>query len=137
LTKSNLPRSFVCAVGVVLFPKLAGRSSAHHDRGGHPRMMPIGCGNTCSDMGSIGQRFRVRAEQHLELILGGEAALANPALGADCVAHARMFFNRPDFGFASAVAPTFRALPSRSHVRRATSRLRGNGHNDLQHPTAF
>lgn len=41
----------------------------------------------------------------------GELALANRALGADCVAHARMFFNRPDFDLASAVAPTFVLCP--------------------------
>jgi len=41
----------------------------------------------------------------------GEKALANPALGADCVAHARMFFNRPDFNLGSAVAPTFALRP--------------------------
>ena len=41
----------------------------------------------------------------------GEKALANPALGADCVMHARMFFNRPDFDLASAAAPTFSLSP--------------------------
>lgn len=41
----------------------------------------------------------------------GKAALANHALGEDCVAHARMFFNRPDFDLASAQAPTYALLP--------------------------
>lgn len=41
----------------------------------------------------------------------GARALANLALGADCVAHARVFFNRPDFDLASAVAPTFALCP--------------------------
>lgn len=41
----------------------------------------------------------------------GRAALAKPALGEDCVAHARMFFNRPDFDLASAQAPTFTLCP--------------------------
>jgi hypothetical protein len=41
----------------------------------------------------------------------GQKALANPALGAGCVAHARMFFNRPDFDLASAVAPSFMLCP--------------------------
>ncbi|GGE05802.1 hypothetical protein GCM10011515_26670 [Tsuneonella deserti] len=41
----------------------------------------------------------------------GEKALANPEMGADCVAHARMFFNRPDFDLASAVAPNFALCP--------------------------
>lgn len=41
----------------------------------------------------------------------GQAALANRALGEDCVAHARMFFNRPDFDLATAQAPTFALCP--------------------------
>lgn len=41
----------------------------------------------------------------------GKHALANPALGADCVAHARMFFNRPGFDLASAQPPTFALVP--------------------------
>jgi hypothetical protein len=41
----------------------------------------------------------------------GQAAIADPALGADCVAHARMFFNRPAFDLASAVSPTFVLMP--------------------------
>lgn len=51
----------------------------------------------------------------------GEKALANPALGTDCVMHARMFFNRPDFDLASAVAPTFALCPEGAmydHLRR-------------------
>lgn len=40
-----------------------------------------------------------------------ERAIADPALGADCVAHARMFSNRPAFGLASAVPPTFALMP--------------------------
>jgi hypothetical protein len=41
----------------------------------------------------------------------GRHALANPALGADCVAHAQMFFNRPAFDLASAHPPTFALVP--------------------------
>jgi hypothetical protein len=41
----------------------------------------------------------------------GQAALANRTLGDDCVAHARMFFNRPDFDLATAQAPTFALCP--------------------------
>jgi hypothetical protein len=41
----------------------------------------------------------------------GQVALANRALGEDCVAHARMFFNRPDFDLATAQAPTFALCP--------------------------
>lgn len=42
----------------------------------------------------------------------GARALADKALGADAVAHARMFFNRPDFDLATAQAPTFAVAPS-------------------------
>jgi hypothetical protein len=35
------------------------------------------------------------------------AAIADTALGADCVAHARMFFNRPDFDLVNAVPGSF------------------------------
>jgi hypothetical protein len=41
----------------------------------------------------------------------GQVAMANRALGEDCVAHARMFFNRPDFDLASAKALTFALCP--------------------------
>lgn len=41
----------------------------------------------------------------------GETALADMALGVDCVAHARMFFNRPDFDLASAVPGSFALAP--------------------------
>ncbi|QDX26985.1 nucleotidyl transferase AbiEii/AbiGii toxin family protein [Sphingomonas suaedae] len=41
----------------------------------------------------------------------GAQAIADPALGAACVAHARMFFNRPAFDLASAVPPTFTLMP--------------------------
>jgi Nucleotidyl transferase AbiEii toxin, Type IV TA system len=41
----------------------------------------------------------------------GGAALADRDLGADCVRHARMFFDRPDYDLASAVAGTFAILP--------------------------
>lgn len=41
----------------------------------------------------------------------GQRAIADTVLGADCVAHARMFFNRPDFDLASARRPTFVLTP--------------------------
>ncbi|MNY52946.1 hypothetical protein D3C86_1886670 [compost metagenome] len=41
----------------------------------------------------------------------GRFALEDPALGADCVAHARMFFNRPDFDLVTAQSPTFALSP--------------------------
>ncbi|MGX1787058.1 nucleotidyl transferase AbiEii/AbiGii toxin family protein [Bosea sp. NPDC055332] len=41
----------------------------------------------------------------------GAAALQDPDLGADCVAHARMFFDRSDFDLASAVPGSFALAP--------------------------
>jgi hypothetical protein len=41
----------------------------------------------------------------------GAAAIKDPELGADCVAHARMFFNRSDFDLASAVPGSFALAP--------------------------
>jgi hypothetical protein len=43
----------------------------------------------------------------------GQRALKDRALGEDCVAHARMFFNRPDFDLASAQPPTFVLCPEK------------------------
>ena len=41
----------------------------------------------------------------------GKRAIKDTALGEDCVAHARMFFNRPDYDLASATRPTFALTP--------------------------
>jgi len=41
----------------------------------------------------------------------GQKALQDRELGIDCVAHARMFFNRPDFDLATAATPTFSIRP--------------------------
>jgi hypothetical protein len=41
----------------------------------------------------------------------GQRALKDRALGADCVAHARMFFNRPAFDLATATPTTFSLRP--------------------------
>jgi hypothetical protein len=41
----------------------------------------------------------------------GKEAVTNQALGADCVAHAKMFFNRAPFDLASAKPPTFVLTP--------------------------
>jgi hypothetical protein len=41
----------------------------------------------------------------------GAAAIAETALREDCVAHARMFFNRPDFDLASASPGSFALAP--------------------------
>lgn len=42
----------------------------------------------------------------------GRAALGDKDLGQDCVRHARMFFDRPDFDLASAQAGTFAVAPA-------------------------
>ncbi len=41
----------------------------------------------------------------------GRAALAQPMLGIDCVRHARMFFDRPDYDLASAAPGSFAIAP--------------------------
>jgi hypothetical protein len=41
----------------------------------------------------------------------GRAALKQPALGIDCVRHARMFFDRPDYDLASATPGSFALAP--------------------------
>ena len=41
----------------------------------------------------------------------GERYITDAAMGADCVRHARMFFNRPDFDLATATAGTFALVP--------------------------
>lgn len=46
----------------------------------------------------------------------GEAALADLDLGRDCVRHARMFFNSPDLGLATAAVGTFDLLPARAMI---------------------
>ncbi|WP_348640546.1 nucleotidyl transferase AbiEii/AbiGii toxin family protein [Nitratireductor sp. XY-223] len=56
-----------------------------------------------------GQRIS-RHYYDLHSLLGsdiGDNAIADPVLGADCVEHARTFFNRPDFDLASAVPGRF------------------------------
>lgn len=49
--------------------------------------------------------------QLLELPIG-KRATADPALGADCVRHASMFFNSPDLDLATATPGTFSLSPS-------------------------
>jgi hypothetical protein len=46
----------------------------------------------------------------------GKAALADRDLGADCVRHARMFFDRPDYDLASAAPGTFAIAPIRGMI---------------------
>lgn len=60
-----------------------------------------------------GQRVS-RHYYDLHCLLGpevGKVALADRDLGADCVRHARMFFDRPDYDLASAVPGTFAIAP--------------------------
>lgn len=61
-----------------------------------------------------GQRVS-RHYYDLHCLLGsdaGQAALADRDLGADCVRHARMFFDRPDYDLASAATGGFAIAPS-------------------------
>jgi Nucleotidyl transferase AbiEii toxin, Type IV TA system len=51
----------------------------------------------------------------MEAPVGAEAR-ADKTLGADCVAHARMFFDRPDYDLASAQPPTFALAPHNGMV---------------------
>ncbi|MDX3810187.1 MAG: nucleotidyl transferase AbiEii/AbiGii toxin family protein [Bosea sp. (in: a-proteobacteria)] len=46
----------------------------------------------------------------------GRAALSDAALGADCVRHAMMFFNRPDYDLASAVTGSFSLMPTAAMI---------------------
>lgn len=60
-----------------------------------------------------GQRIS-RHYYDVHLMMGspeGRRAMEDAALGTDCVAHARMFFNRPDFDLATAEPPTFALSP--------------------------
>jgi hypothetical protein len=41
----------------------------------------------------------------------GEQAMADRSLGEDCVSHARMFFDRPDYDLASAVSGSYALTP--------------------------
>lgn len=60
-----------------------------------------------------GQRIS-RHYYDVHLMMGspeGRRAMEDAALRTDCVAHARMFFNRPDFDLATAEPPTFALSP--------------------------
>lgn len=61
-----------------------------------------------------GQRVSRHYYDVYKLMSGGtgEVALADPTLGQDCVAHAKMFFNRPALGLALAQPGTFSLVPS-------------------------
>lgn len=67
-----------------------------------------------------GQRIS-RHHYDLHTLLGSElgpAAVADLALGADCVQHARTFFNRPDFDLATASPGTFSLRPDGDMIDR-------------------
>lgn len=55
----------------------------------------------------------------------GQAALSHPELAADCVLHARMFFDRPDYDLASAEPGSFAIAPTGGMID-ALSRDYGN-----------
>ena len=61
-----------------------------------------------------GQRVsRHYYDVHMLMAAGtGDVALANPELGRDCVAHARLFFNSPDLDLAHAEPGSFALVPS-------------------------
>jgi hypothetical protein len=61
-----------------------------------------------------GQRVsRHYYDAHRLIALGtGAAALADPDLGRDCVAHARLFFNSPDLDLAHAEPGSFSLVPA-------------------------
>jgi hypothetical protein len=55
----------------------------------------------------------------------GQRAITDDALGRDCVAHAKTFFNRPAFDLNSAATGTFTLVPSEPMLER----LRADYHN--------
>jgi len=69
-----------------------------------------------------GQRIS-RHYYDLHLLLGsdvGENAISDHALGADCIWHAKIFFNRPDFDLATAAPGTFSLRPVGDMIERLT-----------------
>ena len=70
-----------------------------------------------------GQRIS-RHYYDLHCLLGsaeGKSALADHELGADCIAHAKTFFNRPDFDLDSAAPGTFLLVPKDGMAARLKS----------------
>jgi Nucleotidyl transferase AbiEii toxin, Type IV TA system len=65
-----------------------------------------------------GQRVSRHYYDVYQLLLSGigEAALADPELGRDCVRHARMFFNSPDLGLATASCGSFNLAPAEAMI---------------------
>lgn len=70
------------------------------------------------ELRQAGQRIS-RHYYDLHVVLQGDVgarALDDLPLGAECVRHARMFFNRPDFNLATASPGTFRLTPAGNMV---------------------
>ena len=67
----------------------------------------------------------------------GARAVADRALGVDCVAHARMFFNSPDLGLDRAGPGTFSLMPTDADDRRPSPRLQPNGRDDHRRSTGI
>ncbi len=65
-----------------------------------------------------GQRVSRHYYDVYQLLLSGigEAALADPELGRDCVSHARVFFNSPDLGLATASGGSFNLTPTEAMI---------------------
>lgn len=71
------------------------------------------------DLRQEGQRIsRHYYDLHRLLASDVSDAADNLALGADCVGHALMFFNRPDYDLASAEPGTFALMPHGDMVDR-------------------
>lgn len=67
----------------------------------------------------------------------GAAAIKERALGEDCVAHARMFFNRPDFDLGSAVPGSFALAPHDEMVEQLRADYRAMQGMIFGDPPAF
>jgi len=69
--------------------------------------------NTRGELKQDGQRIsRHYYDLHCMLKTGtGKSAIADLELGNDCVAHAKTFFNRPDFNLDSAAPGSFSLVP--------------------------
>ena len=58
-------------------------------------------------------------------------------MAQDCVRHARMFFNRPDFDLASAVPGSFALTPHDGMIGNPRKGLRSHVWHDLRHNPTF
>ncbi|MGO4569345.1 nucleotidyl transferase AbiEii/AbiGii toxin family protein [Rhizobium sp. 2YAF20] len=67
----------------------------------------------------------------------GASAINDRALGADCVAHARMFFNRPDFDLASAAPGSFALAPHDAMIQQLRTDYRAMQGMIFGEPPAF